>query len=203
MSVKVNALDHDSNLMEFNFFVYNKTTGAGLYQYYHQSCSANSFGDLTKKKFENKINFSVIVRKEALKALIEEMKRVKAFHYALVTPEVHQDAFAPLKPFIKMKSERLTFAVKTPMNFVATAIEKFVSGNSLQRGCIEAVDEDGIDRMINIIDNPDSFGEYDFDDLVSKLNELNLTKFEHSWVIGELISKCKENVAAFEYEVLA
>ena len=51
MSVKVNALDHDSNLMEFNFFVYNKTTGAGLYQYYHQSCSANSFGDLTKKKF--------------------------------------------------------------------------------------------------------------------------------------------------------
>lgn len=234
MLVKVNALDHGSNLMEFNFFVFNKTTGAGLYQHYHQSCSANSFGDLTKKKFidykktsrqsaldaaggnaieadkkkieaqfENKISFSVLVRKEALKALIEEMKRVKAFHYALVTPEVPQDAFAPLKPFIKMKSERLTFAVKTPMNFVAAAIETFVSCNLLQRGCIEAVDEDGIDRVINIVNNPDSFGEYDFDDLVPKLNELNLTKFEQSWVVGELISKCKENVAAFEYEVLA
>lgn len=230
--VKVNELDHGSNLMDFNFFVFNKMTGAGLYQHYHQSCSANAFGDLAKKKFfdykkiscqsalnavanstteaenkkingqfANKLNFSILVRKEALKALIIEMKRVKAFEYALVTPEVPQDEFSPLKPFIKMKSERLTFAVKTPMRSVADAIDTFVSGNSLQRGCIEAVDEAGIDRVIKIMNNPDSFGEYDFDDLVPKLNELNLTSFEQSWVITELISKCKENVAAFEYEV--
>lgn len=230
--VKVNELDHDSSLMEFNFFVFNKATGAGLYQHYHQSCSANSFGDLTKKRFldykrtsirsgldtaggnvseadkkkiegqfANKLKFSVLVRKEALKELIAEMKRVKAFQYALVTPEVPQDAFAPLKPFVKMKSERLTFNVKTPTSFVADAIEAFVSTNSLQRGCIEAVDEEGIDRVIKIMNNPDSFGEYDFDDLVPKLNALNLTNFEESWVIQELISKCKDNVAAFEYEV--
>lgn len=49
--VKVNELDHGSNLMEFNFFVFNKKTGAGLYQHYHQSCSVNSFGDLAKKRF--------------------------------------------------------------------------------------------------------------------------------------------------------
>jgi hypothetical protein len=232
--VKVNELNHGSNLMEFNFFVFNKATGAGLYQHYHQSCSANSFGDLTKRRFsdfkktsrqsafdaagdnateaekkriqsefENKLSFSVLVRKEALKALIAEMKRVKAFQYALAIPEVPQDAFAPLKPFIRMKSERLTFAVNTPTNSVADAIEAFVSGNFLQSGSIEAVDEDGIDRVIKIMDNPDSFGEYDFDDLVPKLNKLNLTNFEQSWVIEELISKCKENVAAFEYEVKA
>ena len=232
--VKVNELDHGSNLMEFNFFVFNKATGAGLYQYYHQSCSVNSFGDLAKKKFldykrnsrqsainaagagateankkkieaqfVNQLNFSMLVRKEALKELISEMTRVKAFQYALATPEVPQDAFTPLKPFIKMKSERLTFEVKTPTSFVADAIEAFVSGNSLQRGYIEAVDEDGIDRVIKIMNNPDSFGEYEFDDLVPKLNELNLTNFEKSWVIEELISKCKENVAAFEYEVKA
>ena len=232
MLVKVNELDHGSNLMEFNFFVFNKATGAGLYQHYHQSCSANSFGDLTKKrfidyrkslrqsaldavganateadkkkiesKFGNRLKFSIMVRKEALKALIAEMKRVKAFQYAFATPEVPQDAFAPLKPFVKMKSERLTFTVKTPTSFVADAIEAFVSGNSLQSGSIEAVDEDGIDRVIKIMNNPDSFGEYDFDDLAPKLNELNLTNFEQSWVIEELISKCRENVAAFEYEV--
>lgn len=228
--VKVNELDHGSNLMEFNFFVFNKSTGTGLYQHYHQSCSVNSFGDLAKKRFidyrkaslesavgaagkviseadrkmiqskyGNKLSFSVLVRKEALRSLIEEMKRVKAFQYALVTPEVPQDEFAPLKPFIRMKSERLTFSVKTPTNFVADAIGAFVSGHSLQRGCIEAVDEDGIDRVIKIVNNPDSFGEYDFDDLVPKLNALNLTSFEQSWVIEELISKCKANVAAFEY----
>lgn len=231
MLVKVNELNHGSNLMDFNFFVFNKATGAGLYQHYHQSCSANSFGDLTKKRFidykksllksaldaagenatemqkkkivsnfGNRLKFSVMVRKEALKTLIEEMKRVKAFQYALVTPEVPQGAFAPLKPFVKMKSERLTFAVKTPTSFVADAIEAFVSGNLLQSGSIEAVDEGGIERVIKIVNNPDSFGEYNFDDMAPKLNELNLTNFEQSWVIEELISKCKENVAAFEYE---
>lgn len=234
MLVKVNELDHDSNLMEFNFFVFNKATGAGLYQHYHQSCSATSFGDLTKKrfidykrtlrqsaldavgsnvtqadkkkiesKFGNRLKFSIMVRKEALKTLIAEMKRVKAFQYAFATPEVPQDAFAPLKPFIKIKSERLTFSVKTPTSFVADAIETFVSRCALQSGSIEAVDENGIDRVIKIVNNPDSFGEYDFDDLAPKLNELNLTHFEQSWVIEELISKCSENGAAFEYEVQA
>lgn len=232
--VKVNELDHGSNLMEFNFFVFNKKTGAGLYQHYHQSCSVNSFGDLAKKqfidykkashqvaidaagpdateaekekigvRFGNKLEFSVLVRKEALKILIEEMKRVKAFQYALAIPEVPQDAFAPLKPFIRMKSERLTFSVKAPINSVAEAIESFVRGYSLHSGCIEAVDEDGVDRVIKIMDNPDSFGEYDFDELVPKLNKLNLMQFEQSWVIKELIDKCKSSVAVFEYEARA
>lgn len=232
--VKVNELDHGSNLMEFNFFVFNKKTGAGLYQHYHQSCSVNSFGDFAKRlfleykkesrqaaldavgnsatkakeaeiraRFGNKLAFSVLVRKEALKDLIEEMQRVKAFQYALATPEVPQDEFAPLKPFIRMKSERLTFSVKTPLISVAQAIQAFVSGNHMSRGSIEAVDEDGINRVIKIMDNPDSFGEYDFDDLVPTLNALNLTKFEQSWVITELIKKCKENIALFEYEAKA
>lgn len=131
------------------------------------------------------------------------MKRVKAFQYALAIPEVPQDDFTPLKPFIRMKSERLTFSVKAPISFIAQAIQSFVLGNSLHRGCIEAVDESGIDRVIKIMDNPDSFGEYDFDDLVPKLNKLNLMHFERSWVIEELIEKCKSNVAVFEYEAKA
>ena len=49
--VKVNELDGSSNLMDFNFFVINKNTGMGMYQYYHQSCSVNSFGLFNKQRF--------------------------------------------------------------------------------------------------------------------------------------------------------
>ncbi len=49
--VKVNELDGNSNLMDFNFFVINKNTGMGMYQYYHQSCSLNSFGYFNKQRF--------------------------------------------------------------------------------------------------------------------------------------------------------
>lgn len=231
MLVRVNELTHDTSLMDFNFFVLNKSSGAGLYQHYHQSCSANLFGDLLKKrfidyksikikssieeisgqvsksekrkiaaKFSNKLNFNQMVRKEALKELIEKMKRVKSFQYALAIPEVPQNEFAPLKPFVKIKSERLTFNVKTPTNFVANAIDSFVNSNLLQSGSVEAIDENGIDRIIKILDNPDSFGEYDFDDFAPRLNELNLTNFEQSWVIEELVDKCKGNPAIFTYK---
>lgn len=49
--VKVNELDSNSNLMDFNFFVINKITGLGMYQYYHQSCSLNSFGYFNRQRF--------------------------------------------------------------------------------------------------------------------------------------------------------
>lgn len=229
--VKVNELDHDSSLMDFNFFVLNKLTGAGLYQHYHQSCSVTAFGAIAARRFSeyrevelknaiasaggdsaskavqlkirqrhiNHLHTEIIVRQEALSALIEEMKRVKAFEYCLSTPLVEEDAFAPLKPFVKRKSERIIFSMGTPVQTVANALNAFVGATSLANGRVEGVDEDGIVRILNIVDNPDTFGEYDYDDLAPKLNELDLTQFHQSWVITELIEKCKGNKAIFEY----
>ncbi len=49
--VRVNELDENTNLMDFNFFIINKVTGLGVYQYYHQSCSLNSFGHFNNRRF--------------------------------------------------------------------------------------------------------------------------------------------------------
>lgn len=229
MLVKVNQLDRNSSLMDFNFFVVNKDTGAGLYQHYHQSCSVTAFASLAAKRFSdyrylelkqaldddfvkdektqqklekrysNRLHWEIIVRSEALKAMIAELKRVKAFEYCLSTPVIPEKAFTPLKPFIKRKSERLVFSTGTPVQIAATALDSFVASMSLEKGRIEGVDEDGIERVLRIVDNPDTFGEYDYDDLATKLNDLDLAKFHESWVISELIDKCKENKAIFEY----
>ena len=53
MVVHISEVDSNENLMDFNFFVINKETGSGMYQYYHQSCSLNSFGYFITKKFHN------------------------------------------------------------------------------------------------------------------------------------------------------
>lgn len=230
--VKVNELDRDSSLMDFNFFVLNKLTGAGLYQHYHQSCSVTAFGAIAARRFSeyreaelksaiasaggdsiskaaqlkirsqhiNHLRTEIIVRQEALSAMIAEMKRVKAFEYCLSTPVVEEDAFAPLKSFVKRKSERIIFSMGTPVQTVANALNSFVASTSLAKGRVEGVDEEGIPRILNIVDNPDTFGEYDYDDLAPKLNELDLTQFHQSWVITELIEKCKGNKAIFEYK---
>lgn len=228
MLVKVNQLSQDSSLMDFNFFVLNKVTGAGLYQHYHQSCSVSSFATLAAKRFSdfryaelkaaigtsldikenerhekllsNRLHWEVIVRTDALKTMIGELKRVKAFEYCLSTPVVAEQAFVPLKPFVNRKSERLVFTVGTPVQVAANALDAFVSSTSLRKGRVEGVDEHGIERILRIVENPDTFGEYEYDDLATKLNELDLTEFHKSWVISELIEKCKANKAIFEYK---
>lgn len=229
--VKVNKLQGNSSLMDFNFFVINKNTGAGLYQYYHQSCSANAFGATAARKFSeyreselkkalteaeirnqkkseikkiqkeyrNYLRCEIIIRSDALISMIAEMKRVKSFEYSLSTPSVPESSFAPLKPYIRRKSERLNFSVGTPVQTIANALSSFVLSESVERGRIEGVDEDGIPRILKILNNPDSFGEYDYDTLAPKLNELDLEKFHQSWVISELIEKCKNNKAIFEF----
>ncbi len=51
MRLKVNELAEGSHLMDFNFFVFHKTTHQGLYQHYHQSCSPGAFADLCAVRF--------------------------------------------------------------------------------------------------------------------------------------------------------
>lgn len=51
LQIKVENLDGSEQLIEFNFFIINKTTGRGLYQFYYQSTSLNKFGEILKRKF--------------------------------------------------------------------------------------------------------------------------------------------------------
>lgn len=51
LSIKVSELAKGSRLMDFNFFVINKTTFCGLYQHYHASCSLAQFGVFLRQAF--------------------------------------------------------------------------------------------------------------------------------------------------------
>ena len=231
--VKVNELDIHSNLMDFNFFVLHKTTGFGMYQHYHQSCSVNSFGyynnrrfseyqeskakaeiaaipehELTtakeraiKQKHKDYLKWEIIVRKEKLKDLIEELTRVKSFEYSFAAITVEEPEFKPLKQYVKKERKILAFSPTSPVNLLANAITSIVSRNNIDSGKVIGVDCDGIDRVLRITDNPDNYGEYAYDDVATKINALDVTEFEKSWVIQELLNKCVEYSHIFEAKV--
>lgn len=220
--LRVNEIAQDTGLMEFNFFVINKITGAGMYQHYHQSCSVASFGGLLtssysdfrkmkvksavealseadrterkissiKRNFAGRLNWTQLVRQEALAALIAELSSVKAFEYELSTPEVHEDEFRPLSSHINARSSRIRFAVGTPVGLVASAISGFSKAGNAKKGRVEGVDSDGNPQYLSILDNPDNFGEHEFDDVADQLNDLDLDAFHNSWVIQELLRSC-------------
>ena len=195
--VKVNELDGDSNLMDFNFFVINKTTGFGIYQHYHQSCSVNSFGyfnnrrfseyrdskvhaeisaipehKLTaskeraiRRKFKGYLKWEILVRKEKLKDLIEELERVKAFEYSFAALTVEEPEFKPLKQYVKKERTTLAFSPKSPVKLLAETITSIVTKNRIDSGKVVGVDCDGIERVLRITNNPDNFGEYSYESL--------------------------------------
>ncbi|MGM0825370.1 MAG: hypothetical protein ACQEUY_11675 [Pseudomonadota bacterium] len=54
LTLKTEDLIGEDKLVDFNFFAIRKDTKKGIYQYYHNSCSANTFGDVCKKIFYEK-----------------------------------------------------------------------------------------------------------------------------------------------------
>jgi hypothetical protein len=230
LTVKVNELDADSNLMDFNFFVLNKLNGLGLYQYYHQSCSLNSFGyycasrfsehrkdaiesalacvseeELTSSKDRHirqshsaRLKWEILVRKEKLKDLIEELARVKAFEYSFASLTAKEPEFKPIENFVRKETKKLSFTTGSPVNKIASVLSNFVNGHQIDSGKVIGMDSEGIERILRITDNPDNFGEYSYDDIAPRINSLDTAAFERSWIIQELIAKCSQNKHIFE-----
>lgn len=231
LHVEVNSLNSGANLMDFNFFVIHKTTGAGMYQHYHQSCSINLFGFLNSKRFSDlrssnleqaikpesrktnltkkeekairnrykgNLRFEVLVRKENLSTLIEELSRVQGFEFSFSTLTVDEPEFKPLGPYVRKERHNISFVKGSPVSKLAKFIPKIIKTKSIDDGKITGIDANGIARILRITDNPDNFGEYDYDDVAPKINALDIDQFQSSWVIQELITKCKSNKHIFE-----
>lgn len=228
--VKVDELELNTKLMEFNFFVVNKATGTGLYQYYHQSCSLSSFAYLVARRFreyreslvqaemdkipegerteakltkvrkhhKGQFKWEMLVRAERLEELIAELQRVKSFEWTVATPTVDQEDFKPLAPYIRNQRSKLAFEVGAPVQSLAKAISAAVTKLGVVKGRIEGQDAEGLDRVLRILNNPENYGEYDYDDLAGKLHDLDLTQFQDAWVVKELIKSCKDQAHIFE-----
>lgn len=228
--VKVEELELDTQLMEFNFFVINKITGAGLYQYYHHSCSLSGFGGLLascfqdykdkliqeatdkiplasrsesaikkiRQKFKGVFKWELLVRKENLQALLAAWTRLKSYEWTIATPTVGEKEFKPLEPYIRNQRSKLGFEGDAPVAALASAITAQVARLGILKGRIEGQDSEGLDRVLHIVNNPENYGEYDYDDLAEKLHDLDLNKFQNAWVVTELIETCKKLTGIFE-----
>lgn len=154
-----------------------------------------------KRKHKGFLGWEILVRKEKLKDLIEELQRVKAFEYSFATLTVQEPEFQPLKNHVRKEVTTLSFNSMSPVKALAKAITDIVGQNDIENGKVFGIDEDGISRVLRITDNPDNFGEYEYDDVAPKINALDINEFEKSWVIQELLAKCKEYRHIFEVPV--
>lgn len=232
--IQVNSLDDDSKITEFNFFVINKASGIGLYQYYHQSCSISQAMRSMKKKFlrlrdvkkevaktsaqadgktegvakkiagkkySGTFKWQVLINKSSLPVLLAEMKRIKALELDFAYLEPEQKMFRPLTGYVNKHRRKFSFSSQAPLQGLIDAVSSSVDEADSESGRVFAVDESGIDRVIRIQNQPDSFGEYDYDELASHISDLAVTDFASSWVTDKLIDICDDHKTIFEAKI--
>lgn len=232
--VKVNKLDHNSNIMEFNFFIINKESGVGLYQHYHHSCSIGQGMNLIKKRFNcikaNKIDarrdeliasgkakgkaekearkqfkgcfkWQILVRKDKLSSVLKELDRIKALEVDLAYLEPESKEFRQLSGYVRKQRKKFLFEKKIPASSLIEPIVSVVNNSNADSGRVFGVDEDGLDRIIRLQNNPDNFGEYDYDEVAVHINNLDVSNFQNSWVIRSLRDVCESHKSIFKAKI--
>ncbi len=228
LKVKVNTLDANSNLMDFNFFIINIENGLCLYQHYHNSCSPNQFGyflhqkfrefqeklcqsekdsksnltnkqeKLINKNYKKGLTWELMVRPEKIGDLLNELDTIRAFEIDFFHLKADDSEFKPLSNFVNKERRTFGFMKKTLASVLTPTITDIISKLNITNGRVFGKDIDGIERIIKISENPDNFGEYEYDNIAEKLNSLDIESFHKNWVIKELLSKAGEYKHIFE-----
>lgn len=136
-------LDDDARMADFNFFLLNKTSHRGIYQYYHQSCSLQQFLSFLISQFnsskkdrideirsadealdteatvtsikETKLTTQILVKQESFEELIDEFRRIKELKFEFVTYDADSSIFRPIRDVMKKRTERVLFERDTSL----------------------------------------------------------------------------------------
>ncbi len=146
-----------------------------------------------RRKHAGRLKFSPLVRKESLKSILDEYKRIKAFEYEYSALDVDSKPGVPLGKYVKKKREKLTFARDWSVKELAAGIAKTIDLINPKNGRVHVVDMFDEDLSLKIFDIPDHFGEEEYDDVALKLHNLDVYDFAKHKVASEIVAICKSD----------
>lgn len=132
-----------AQLADFNYFLVSKKTGRGLYQYYHGSCTLDTFGTVCRRHYEElkksridalvaglpkqttakikqcrdmftgTLTWNVLVRPEAFRAMVEALKSVEILKVNVTTLALKKTIFSPVSNLAKRVTQQFRFPQNT------------------------------------------------------------------------------------------
>lgn len=160
----------------------------------------NQASDKEAKKKTNKLKkeygeflLSVSVRPESLQTLMMELKRVSAFDYDVHTIEAKERDFTPAPDCAKRVHKHVVYDRKSALKSVTDGIISFINTRDIKNGRIKGYDPEGVETIIKISENPDFYGEYEFDTVARNIKNTNIDDLKGNWVIDELIRIAEGN----------
>lgn len=159
LSISRSELDENAQLMDFNFFVLNKKTYAGVYQHYHASCSPPQFGVFLREHFWKPESHARRISHEKELQVVEGLsaeaagkKAAKKFRRHLTSSMLYKpDDFATILKAMK-QIRKFRYQIET----AKSEARKFTPGIDLKRVYQEVSFAD-TDRVGQIVDSISSF----------------------------------------------
>lgn len=153
-----------------------------------------------KKKFNNPLNFEILIKKENLEGLIKELDVINSFEFNYTYLTAHESSFMPLKSQIKLERTKILFNKKNQSkSLIAKTIVSIVKDAAITKQKITGIDENKLEKILYISNNPDNFGIYEYDDIASGLNSVEIKKFHESMVV-KILTDAANNFQHIFYE---
>lgn len=156
------------------------------------------------RRYKGRLVFAIISRKDGLGDMLSNLEKIK-------NVEVVLDAFTPSAalpgvPVVnKSKRVREKFIISPGWSVDALIqdVVELADLEGLSQGRVLGVNSDGNDEVVQFFKAPNNFGEYDYDDITQKIDNLEVDVFYTHDIFEELIQvlESEENESIFQAEI--
>ena len=231
-TIKVEDLQGEDKIVNFNFFCINKTSLKGLYLYYRGSCSLNNLfskfqsqsnrfirktistekkalgrnatedqKEAIDTKYSQRVNFNILVDRADIVDTLSAFSSIKSAGFRFENIDFTSPELRGVEQFTR--STEVTFNIdendRTRVRPIADHIgQLFRNIQHITKGRFEAIDHAGNERIVDLINSPAYFIEYEFDDMAEHVDGLTDDNFSTNPIVD--IIKAEMETGAKHHE---
>ncbi len=153
----------------------------------------------TKSLYNKPLKIARLPKHSTLNQMLEDLDEINSFQFDYHDLIPTNRAFTRMSKVLKRETARITFDTKKSKRAIRTAITKAVNDAGLETGIIVGK-INGSPESVHINQPSETFGEWNFDEIVTDLADTDFHDLQKSRLIQELLGiiSSKEHKAKFQ-----
>ena len=143
------------------------------------------------------LEMKLIVRQQKLAELLDRLKSIRSFDFTLTTLTMKNRWFSPLREAVTSEDHTIKFRSDVTKKSLIAGLTKAISVAHITKGKIYGNNECGIRDYVDLVENPDVFEAFDFDDIAEEHN-LDLSNIRSSGLLQRMRAVLDEHAHIFE-----
>lgn len=142
------------------------------------------------------LDLTLMVRKEKFRTLLQQMKKIRSFEFPLMKLTMDDNIFTPLSGSVKSERHKITFLGEAGKSGIVQGILNVINSAGIETGTVHGRDAGDLETHIDIVNNPDVYHFFNFDDIADEQN-LDLDDFKSSKLLQTMRGLLDANEEVF------